>query len=85
MGYSIFPLLLYRKMNDMKEENWIEITKPPKPNTQCKAKTPGGIDNVGEAWFDGKKWWYWEEGSTVKFGLKDGWVTHYIPIRERVE
>lgn len=69
----------------MNNENWIESTNPPKSNTQCKVKTPAGTDEVGQAWFDGKKWWNWEQGTKVKFGLKDGWVTHYIPLFERTE
>lgn len=65
--------------------NWIKSSTPPEPNTQCKAKTPDGTDNIGQAWFDGKKWWNWEQGASVKFGLKDGWVTHYIPLFKRTQ
>lgn len=67
----------------MNNKNWIESKTPPKPNTQCKAKTPNGIDENGDAWYDGNKWWYWPKNSDAKFGMKGGYITHYIPLYER--
>lgn len=68
----------------MKIDNWIKSNNPPKPNTQCRARTLVGTDEFGQAWYNGKKWWHWEQGSKVKFGLRDGYITHYIPLFERI-
>lgn len=65
-------------------ENWIEVNNKPKKNTQCRCKTPDGIDKIGQYWFDGSKWWNWEQGSGLKFGMKEGYITHYIPLFERI-
>jgi hypothetical protein len=64
---------------------WISVKdEMPPPNTQCKCKTiEGKIDNVGNGWFDGEYWWEWDQDMKIKFRVKSGFITHYIPLFNR--
>ena len=62
---------------------WISVNdRLPAPKTQCKAKTKDGVDNTGEAYYDGSKWWYAPIGSDSKFRLKEDFVTHWMSLSD---
>lgn len=60
---------------------WISVKdRLPDAGEMCRAKTLDGVDEKGEALFDGTYWWYSPRKSLTNFRLKEGFVTDWKPI-----
>lgn len=60
---------------------WISvIDRSPTKEGRYRCVTKEGVDEKGEGFFDGKKWSFAPLDSPVKFGMCEGFVTHWKPL-----